>query len=39
LPLLEVETYTWPILERPGTAPLAERLSAELDFAAGLLRI
>ena len=38
LPLLEVETYTWPVLgERDGdwaAEPLSERLLAELDFAA-----
>lgn len=38
LPLLEVETYTWPVLgELGGTAPLQERLCRELDFAAACL--
>ncbi|MEC7584474.1 MAG: metabolite traffic protein EboE [Planctomycetota bacterium] len=38
MPLLEVETYTWPVLgDRHADwagKPLAERLQAELDFAA-----
>jgi len=38
LPLLEVETYTWPVLGAlGGTEPLAARLVRELEFAAGLL--
>jgi sugar phosphate isomerase/epimerase len=44
LPLLEVETYTWSVLdqslvEAPGgrQRPLAELLGAELDFAASVL--
>ncbi len=36
LPLLEVETYTWPVLGGLGFAePLSARLVRELDFAAG----
>jgi sugar phosphate isomerase/epimerase len=35
VPLLEVETYTWPVLgDLGGAAPLVERLCRELDFAA-----
>jgi hypothetical protein len=40
-PLLEVETYTWPLLgpQLGGPGSLADRLADELDFAAKLLRI
>ncbi|MSR37809.1 MAG: xylose isomerase [Planctomycetes bacterium] len=38
LPLLEVETYTWPVLgEFAGAAPLWQRVQREIDFAANLL--
>ncbi|MCA8964475.1 MAG: metabolite traffic protein EboE [Planctomycetes bacterium] len=38
LPLLEVETYTWGVLgDFAGDSPLAERLVAELDWAASCL--
>jgi len=38
LPLLEVETYTWPVLGGLGGAePLAARLVRELEFAADQL--
>jgi len=38
-PLLEVETYTWSVLEGSGgDEPLAARLARELDFAASCLR-
>jgi sugar phosphate isomerase/epimerase len=39
LPLLEVETYTWPVLGAfGGDEPLAVRLARELDCAAAFLR-
>ena len=38
LPLLEVETYTWSVLgDFAGSAPLHERLTRELDWAAACL--
>jgi sugar phosphate isomerase/epimerase len=46
LPLLEVETYTWPVLAEAGLAdidanrePLAARLCRELEFAADRLQV
>ncbi|MEO6594039.1 MAG: metabolite traffic protein EboE [Planctomycetota bacterium] len=39
LPLLEVETYTWSVLgDFAGAAPLATRLTRELDWAADCLK-
>lgn len=38
VPLLEVETYTWPVLRGlAGEEPLVRRLCRELDFAAACL--
>lgn len=38
VPLLEVETYTWQVLGSTfGDAPLAERITRELDWAAAQL--
>jgi hypothetical protein len=38
LPVLEVETYTWPALAGfAGSEPLPGLLQRELDFAANLL--